>query len=55
MLGLSLTSLGRHREAVETLEEVVAVSRAPIFIGLLGLAYHLAGRAEDANRLLLRA
>jgi tetratricopeptide (TPR) repeat protein len=52
MLGLSLSSLGRDREAVETLEQVVAVSRAPIFIGLLGLAYELAGRAEDANRLL---
>lgn len=52
MLGLSLSSLGRHQDAVETLEQVVAVSRAPIFIGLLGCAYNAAGRAADANRLL---
>jgi tetratricopeptide (TPR) repeat protein len=52
MLGLSLASLGLHQEAVSRLEEAVAVSRAPMFIGLLGLAYHVAGRAEDANRLL---
>src|SRR5215472_11916245 len=52
MLGLILSSQGRHQEAVETLEQVVAVSRAPIFIGLLGCAYHFAGRAEDANRLV---
>ena len=52
MLGLILSSQGRHQEAVETLEQVVAVSRAPIFVGLLGCAYHLAGRAEYANRLL---
>ncbi|HEY1493918.1 MAG TPA: hypothetical protein VGF49_05215, partial [Candidatus Solibacter sp.] len=45
-------SLGLHQEAVSRLEEAVAVSRAPMFIGLLGLAYHVAGRAEDANRLL---
>jgi hypothetical protein len=43
--------LGRYQEAVETLEQVVAVSRAPIYIGLLGMAYQLAGRTDDANRL----
>jgi len=52
MLGLSLSSQGRYQEAVETLQEVVAVSRAPIFIGLLGSAYNAAGRAEDGNRLV---
>jgi tetratricopeptide (TPR) repeat protein len=52
MLGLSLSSQGRHQEAVETLEQVVAVSRAPIFIGLLGAAYNAAGRGEDGNRLV---
>jgi tetratricopeptide (TPR) repeat protein len=52
MLGLSQSSLGRHQEAVETLEQVVAISRAPVFIALLGSAYHGAGRAEDASRLL---
>jgi hypothetical protein len=34
------------------LEQVVAISRAPIFIPLLGYAYHFAGRAEDADRVL---
>jgi eukaryotic-like serine/threonine-protein kinase len=51
MLGLSHSALGRHQEAVEALEQVVAISRAPIYIGLLGMAYQLAGRADDANRL----
>ena len=52
MLGLILSSLNRHQEAVETLEQVVAISRAPIFIGLMGCAYELAGRPEDATRLM---
>jgi len=52
MLGLSLASLGHRSEAVQTLEQVVAISRAPMFLGILGCAYHLAGRAEDANRLV---
>ncbi len=51
MLGLSLSSLGRYEEAVETLEQVVTISRAPIFIGLLGSAYNAASRAQDGNRL----
>jgi hypothetical protein len=34
------------------LERAVTLSRAPIFLGLLGLGYGRAGRAEDANRLL---
>jgi predicted Zn-dependent protease len=53
MLGLILSSLNRHERAVETLEQVVAISRAPIFIGLLGCAYARAGRSEEATRLLL--
>ncbi len=52
MLGLALSSLERHQEAVENLERVVANSRAPIFIGLLGCAYQRAGRSEDASRLI---
>ena len=52
MLGLSLSSLGRYPEAVETLEQVAGISRAPIFIGLLGMAYHFSGRAGDADRLV---
>ena len=41
--------LDRNEEAVETLEKVVAASRAPLFIGLLGTAYGLAGRRDDAH------
>jgi serine/threonine-protein kinase len=52
MLGISLSASGRKLEAVEVLEKVVATSRAPIFIGLLGSAYNRAGRTEDANHLL---
>lgn len=52
MLGLSLSSLNRHQEAVEVLEQVVTISRAPIFIGLMGCAYERAGRSEDVTRLL---
>ncbi len=50
--GLSLCLLHRNEEAVETLEKVVAASRAPLFIGLLGTAYGRAGRRNDALRLL---
>jgi eukaryotic-like serine/threonine-protein kinase len=50
--GLSLCLLGRNEEAVETLEKVVAATRAPLYIGLLGTAYGRAGRRGDANRLL---
>ena len=51
-LGLALFSLGRNPEAIEVFEQVVAISRAPAFVGHLGYAYHRAGRAEDASRLL---
>jgi len=50
--GLSLCILGRNDEAVETLEKVVAASRTPLFVGLLGTAYGRAGRSDDASRLL---
>ena len=50
--GLSECYLGRELEAIETLEHVSSISRAPIFIGLLGAAYARAGRSEDAKRLL---
>ena len=53
MLGLILSSLNRHEEALETLEQVVAISRTPIFIGLMGCAYARAGLTEKATRLLL--
>ncbi len=50
--GLALCGLGRNDEAIELLDRAVTLSRAPIFLGLLGLGYGRAGRAEDANRLL---
>jgi serine/threonine-protein kinase len=50
--GLSLSLLNRNEEAVETLEKVVAASRAPLYMGLLGMAYARTGRRDDANRLL---
>ncbi len=50
--GLSECYLGRESEAIATLEHVVFVSRAPIFIGLLGAAYARARRMDDAQRLL---
>ncbi len=50
--GMALSGLGRHEEAIEALERAVALSRAPIFVGLLGLGYARAGRYDDANRLL---
>jgi hypothetical protein len=42
----------RYAEGVQMLEQVVALSRAPIFVGLLGLGYGYAGRVEDARSLL---
>ena len=50
--GLALMMLGRHGEAVEMLERTVSLSRAPFFVGMLGLVYARGGRVEDAQRLL---
>jgi adenylate cyclase len=50
--GLALSGLGRHEEAIEALERAVTLSRAPLFVGLLGLGYSRAGRLDDAARLL---
>jgi pentatricopeptide repeat protein len=51
-LGLSQCSLGLLQQAIETLERVISISRAPIFMGLMGAAYARAGRPEEAIRLL---
>jgi serine/threonine protein kinase/Tfp pilus assembly protein PilF len=51
-LGLALCSLERYEEAVGALERTVTLSRAPIFVGLLGLGYARAGRYDDAKHLL---
>jgi len=50
--GLALCGLERNEEAIEVLERTATLSRAPIFVGVLGLGYARAGRADDANRLL---
>ncbi len=50
--GLALSGLGRNEEAIESLDRAATLSRAPIFVGLLGFGYGRAGRMEDANRLL---
>jgi serine/threonine protein kinase/tetratricopeptide (TPR) repeat protein len=50
--GLSLSGLGRHEEAIEALERTATLSRAPVFVGVLGLGYARAGRSDDATRLL---
>jgi len=49
---LALSGLGRHEEAIASMERAVMLSRAPIFAGVLGLIYARAGRREDAARLL---
>jgi TolB-like protein/Tfp pilus assembly protein PilF len=51
--GLALSGLGRHAEAIESLERGEILSRAPLCLGLVGLGYARAGRHEDA-RLRLR-
>ncbi len=50
--GLALSGLGRHEEAIASMERAIMLSRAPIFAGILGLIYARAGRSEDARRLL---
>ncbi len=50
--GLTLSGLERHEEAIASLERTTAISRAPFFVGLLGLVYARAGRLDDATRLL---
>ncbi len=45
-------SLERHEEAIQTLERAATISRSPMLVGLLGLAYARAGRRDDATGLL---
>jgi len=52
MLGLALTALERHQAAVEAMQRAVTLSRAPFYVGLLGLVLARAGRTDDARRLL---
>ncbi|HXH67726.1 MAG TPA: protein kinase [Candidatus Limnocylindrales bacterium] len=50
--GLVLCGLDRANEAIESFERAATLSRAPIFLGMLGFGYGRAGCTEDANRLL---
>ena len=50
--GLALTGLGRFTEGIAQLERATAMSRAPFFVCMLGLALARAGRAADARQLL---
>jgi TolB-like protein len=51
-LGIACYGQRRYADGVEALERVVALSRAPIFVGVLGLGYGYAGRTTDARSLL---
>jgi len=51
-LGIACYGQRRYADGVQALERVVALSRAPIFVGLLGLGYGRAGRSADACTLL---
>jgi serine/threonine-protein kinase len=53
VLGMALCGRDRADDAVVNLERLIAFSRAPIFVGMLGFAYAHGGRSEDAGRLLL--
>ena len=50
--GMALCGLGRNEEAIKSFERAVTMSRTPLFVGLLGLAYARAGRVDDTARLL---
>ena len=51
-LGIALTGLGQAEPALATLERLCELSRAPLYVGQLGLAYGFARRHDDARRLL---
>jgi TolB-like protein/Tfp pilus assembly protein PilF len=50
--GMALCALGRNKEAIESLERAATALRAPLSLGLLGLAYARAGRPDKAAQLL---
>jgi TolB-like protein/Tfp pilus assembly protein PilF len=51
-LGMAHLGQQRYGEGLQRLERVVALSRTPLFVGMLGLGYGFAGRCEDAQQLL---
>ena len=48
---VSLAALGRFDEAAQVGDRVLARSRAPIYVGVLGMVHARAGRLADARRL----
>jgi TolB-like protein/Tfp pilus assembly protein PilF len=48
---IALLATGRVEEAMAVGEQVVARARAPIYVGVLGMVYALAGRVADAQQL----
>lgn len=48
---VGLLMAGRHDQAIAAGEQVVARTRAPVYIGVLGMVYGIAGRHADARRL----
>ncbi|MEO7133320.1 MAG: protein kinase [Vicinamibacterales bacterium] len=50
--GLALVGQGRFAEGIADLERATTVSRAPIFICMLGFGLGRAGRYEEARRLI---
>ncbi|HSL22742.1 MAG TPA: protein kinase [Vicinamibacterales bacterium] len=48
---VALLASGRYDEAIAAADRVVARTRAPIYLGVLGMVYGCAGRIADARRL----
>ncbi len=48
---VALLMTGRHAEAIELGEQIVARTRAPIFVGVLAMVFGRAGRFDEARRL----
>ena len=48
---VALIMAGRHEQAIAAAEQVVARTRAPIYIGVLGMVYGVSGRLADARQL----
>jgi TolB-like protein len=51
-LGMALLGQRRYDEALRRIERLVALSRAPLFVGVLGMGYGFAGRSVEAQQLL---
>jgi tetratricopeptide (TPR) repeat protein len=49
---VGLVTAGRCDEAISAAESVLAKTRAPIYLGVLGMVYGCAGRTEDASAVL---